>query len=131
MANVLWLVRQFHVNKKPIDICGSSVHFDEYALPLTALTNHVIWGTGKNDVPKEYYSLESILYFLRNVHLHHPVYASQGATDGVTTVRRPDRKPLLAYLNGKKGSIPGHAIDTSAPLQVGSLGLREKDVSHY
>lgn len=36
--------------------------------------------------------------------------------DGIPVVRRPDRKELLAYLNGETASCP--AIDKSAPLEL-------------
>lgn len=36
--------------------------------------------------------------------------------ESIPVVRRPDRKELLAYLNGETASCP--AIDKSAPLEL-------------
>ncbi|CAJ0950001.1 unnamed protein product [Ranitomeya imitator] len=57
--------------------------------------------TGKEGQPREYYTLDSILFLLNNVHLSHPVYVRRAATENIPVVRRPDRKDLLAYLNGE------------------------------
>ena len=48
--------------------------------------------------------------------LTHPVYVRQAAAENIPVVRRPDRKELLAYLNGETASCP--AIDKSAPLEI-------------
>ena len=40
-------------------------------------TNYVIWGTGKDGTAKDYYTLECLLYLLRNITLQHPVYVRQ------------------------------------------------------
>ena len=116
MADVLSLVRQFNVNKKPIDIRDNQVYFDEFVWPKNVKTNYVVWGTGKDNAPKEYYTLECILYFLQNVELQHPVYVRQAASSNVPVVRRPDRKDLLAYLKGETAT--SSAIDKSAPLEI-------------
>lgn len=46
----------------------------------------------------------------------HPVYVRQAAVENIPVVRRPDRKELLAYLNGETASCA--AIDKSAPLEI-------------
>lgn len=40
----------------------------------------------------------------------------QAAAENIPVVRRPDRKELLAYLNGETASCS--AIDKSAPLEL-------------
>lgn len=110
------LVRQFNVNKKPIDVRDNLVYFDEFVWPKNVKTNYIVWGTGKDNAPKEYYTLECILYFLQNVELSHPVYVRQAASSNVPVVRRPDRKDLLAYLKGETATSA--AIDKSAPLEI-------------
>ena len=74
-------------------------------------TNYTIYGA-----PKEYYTLECLLYLLKNIHLQHPVYVRQAVNDDVPIVRRPDRKDLLAYLRGESHSAM--SIDKSAPLEM-------------
>ena len=90
-------------------------------------TNYVIWGTGKEGAPKEYYTLECLLYLLKNITLQHPVYVRQAASEDVTIVRRPDRKDLLAYLRGETQSAP--SIDKSAPLEMPTQVKRTADDS--
>uniref|UniRef100_A0A8C2Q3P6 Parafibromin n=1 Tax=Cyprinus carpio TaxID=7962 RepID=A0A8C2Q3P6_CYPCA len=73
--------------------------------------------TGKEGQPKEYYTLDSILFLLNNVHLPHPSYVRRAATENIPVVRRPDRKDLLSYLNGESSSST--SIDRSAPIEIG------------
>ncbi|KAH7996035.1 hypothetical protein HPB51_026427 [Rhipicephalus microplus] len=41
-----------------------------------------IAGSGKDGAPREYYTLQCLLFLLRNVHLSHPVYVRQAAVVG-------------------------------------------------
>lgn len=116
MADPLSLLRQYNVNKKPISEKGNQIIFGEYSWPKSVKTNYLIWGSGKEGTPKEYYTLESLLFLLKNVHLSHPVYVRQAATENINIVRRPDRKDLLAYLNGETATSA--SIDKSAPIEI-------------
>lgn len=60
--------------------------------------------------------MECLLFILKNVSLTHPVYVRQAAAENIPVVRRPDRKELLAYLNGETANCA--AIDKSAPLEI-------------
>lgn len=71
------------------------------------------FSSGKEGTTKEYYTLQCLLFILKNVHLTHPVYVRQAAAENIPVVRRPDRKELLQYLNGETASC--QAIDKSAP----------------
>ncbi|KAK0065685.1 parafibromin [Biomphalaria pfeifferi] len=116
MADVLSILRQYHTNKKEIIEKDGQIIFGEFAWPKNAKTNYVIWGTGKDGIPKEYYTLDSILYLLKNVHLQHPLYVREAVASNISVVRRPDRKDLLAYLNGETNTAS--SIDKSAPLEI-------------
>lgn len=70
--------------------------------------------TDKN-APPSYYTLGSLLHLLQNERLTHALYAKQANSAGIVIVRRPDRKDLLAYLNGEKATTP--SIDKFAPLE--------------
>lgn len=48
--------------------------------------------------------------------LQHSVYVRQCAAEDIPAVNRPDRKELLAYLNGESSTCP--SIDKSAPLEI-------------
>ena len=92
------------------------VIFGEFSWPKTVKTNYVEWGTGKDGAPKDYYTLECLLYLLKNITLQHPVYVRQAASEDIPIVRRPDRKDLLAYLKGETNTAA--SIDKSAPLEM-------------
>ena len=116
MTDVLSYIRQFTISKKPIEARDGHVFFDKIAWPKTAKTSYIAWGTGQDGVPKKYYTLETILFFLQNVDLPHPVYVRQAASANLPTIRRPNRKDLIAYLNGERDASP--SIDPNAPLQI-------------
>ncbi|EDO35837.1 predicted protein [Nematostella vectensis] len=112
MADPLSLLRQYNTNKKEITEIGDDVLFDEFSFPKTAKTNYVII----KSQPKEYYTLESLLFLLKNVHLSHPNYVQRAVAAKIPVVRLPDRKALLSYLNGETDTSV--SIDKSAPLEM-------------
>ncbi|KAH9360168.1 hypothetical protein HPB48_011451 [Haemaphysalis longicornis] len=107
MADPLSLLRQFNVNKKDITERNSQIIFDEYSWPKTVKTNYLVWGSGKDGTPREYYTLQCLLFLLKNVHLSHPVYVRQAAD-------------ILAYLNGETATSAN--IDKSAPIEIPTQG---------
>ena len=66
----------------------------------------------------DYYTLECLLYFLKNIKQSHAEYVRQ-ARGEVPIVRRPDRRDLTGYLDGTIQKKDLKSIDQSAPLQVG------------
>lgn len=116
MADPLSLLRQYNIKKKEIIEKNSQIVFGEFSWHKTVKTNYLKYGSGKNGSLKEYYSLECLLYLLRNVLLQHSVYVRQCAAEDIPAVNRPDRKELLAYLNGETSTCA--SIDKSAPLEI-------------
>jgi len=117
MADPLSLLRQYHIQRKTIMERDGQIIFGEFSWPKAVKTNYLIWGTGKDGSSKEYYTLECLLYLLKNVSLQHPVYVRQAVSDDIPqAVRRPDRKDLLAYLKGDTQTAS--SIDKSAPLEM-------------
>ncbi|KAF0306116.1 Parafibromin [Amphibalanus amphitrite] len=116
MADPLGLLRQYNINKKEIIERDNNIVFGEFSFPKTVNTNYLVWGSGKDGQTKEYYTMECLLFLLKNVHVTHPVYVRQAAAENIPVVRRPDRKDLLAYLNGDTSSST--SIDKSAPLEI-------------
>ena len=112
MADPLTLLRQFNINKKEISEDEKYISFDAVSFLKTAKTNYIICRT----TPKEYYTIEALLFLLKNVHLSHPIYVQRAGAAKVPVVRFPDRKDLLAFLNGEKEST--QSIDKSAPLEL-------------
>uniref|UniRef100_A0AAX7UBI6 Paf1 complex subunit Cdc73 N-terminal domain-containing protein n=1 Tax=Astatotilapia calliptera TaxID=8154 RepID=A0AAX7UBI6_ASTCA len=83
MADVLSVLRQYNIQKKEIVAKGDEVIFGEFSWPKNVKTNYIISGTGKEGQPKEYYTLDSILFFLNNVHLPHPSYVRRAAVSAL------------------------------------------------
>uniref|UniRef100_A0A2P2I2X2 Parafibromin-like n=1 Tax=Hirondellea gigas TaxID=1518452 RepID=A0A2P2I2X2_9CRUS len=115
MADPLSLLRQYNVSKKEI-INKDNVIFGEFSWPKTVKTNYQVYGSGKDGATKDYYTLECLLFLLKNVTLNHPAYVRMAASESIPVVNRPDRKELLAYLNGETSTAA--AIDKSAPLEI-------------
>lgn len=124
MADPLSILRQYNVNKKEIIERDNNIIFGEFSWPKTVKTNYLMYRSGKDGV-KEYYTLECLLFLLKNVQLSHPVYVRQAAAENIPSVRRPDRKDLLAYLNGETASSAN--IDKSAPLEIPTQVKRTAD----
>ncbi|XP_066970994.1 parafibromin [Macrobrachium rosenbergii] len=116
MADPLSILRQYNVNKKDIITKDDNIIFGEFSWPKTVKTNYLVYGSGKDGAPKDYYSLECLLFLLKHVSLTHPSYVRKAAAENIPVVRRPDRKELLAYLNGETSTAA--AIDKSAPLEI-------------
>lgn len=112
MADPLTLLRQFNISKKNIVEREDQIIFDTISFLKTAKTNYVIGRT----TPREYYSLEALLFLLKNVHLSHPIYVQRAGASNVPVVRFPDRRDLLSYLNGEKDHSAN--VDKSGPLEL-------------
>ncbi|CAH1643533.1 unnamed protein product [Spodoptera littoralis] len=125
MADPLSLLRQYNVNKKEIIERDNQIIFGEFSWPKNVKTNYLMWGSGKEGNDKEYYTLECLLFILKNIQLTHPVYVRQAAAANIPAVRRPDRKELLAYLNGETATCA--SIDKSAPLEIPTQVKRTHD----
>ncbi|KAJ0181118.1 hypothetical protein K1T71_003203 [Dendrolimus kikuchii] len=125
MADPLSLLRQYNVNKKEIIERDNQIIFGEFSWPKNVKTNYLMWGSGKEGSVKEYYTLECLLFILKNIQMTHPVYVRQAAAANIPAVRRPDRKELLAYLNGETATCA--SIDKSAPLEIPTQVKRTHD----
>lgn len=118
MADALSILRQFTVEKKLKDVVEKEdqIIFGDFAWSKTAKTNYLIWGTGKDGNPKDYYTLDCILFLLKNVNINHATYVKHAAEAKVQIVRRPDRKDLLSYVTGEISTSVN--IDKSAPIEI-------------
>lgn len=117
----LKLLRQYHASKMRIIEKDGYVQFGKYLWPKDTPTSFTCWGTMKGSKPKEYYTLECLLFLLRNVNLPHPQYVGQAKDLNIPIIRRPDRKEILAYLNEEiatSSSIDHDAVSVSPKLQV-------------
>ncbi|ODN06259.1 Parafibromin [Orchesella cincta] len=125
MADPLSLLRQYTVSGKDIIEKEEKIIFGEFAWPKNVKTNYMIYGSGKDGAAKEYYTLECLLFLLKNVSLSHPVYVRHAAAENIPVVTRPDRKDVLAYLKGE--TTTSASIDKSAPLEIPTQVKRTAD----
>ncbi|CAH8478256.1 unnamed protein product [Schistosoma mattheei] len=116
MADVLSLLREYHLSGKPIVETQSEVIFGDFAWPKTTKTNFLVWGSGKEGTPKDYYTLDCVVHLLKHIDLPHTQYVRQAASAGLPVVRLPDRRDLLAYLKGEATTAPN--IDRAAPVDI-------------
>ncbi|CAK8675106.1 parafibromin-like [Clavelina lepadiformis] len=116
MADALSILRDYNTTKKTIQEQDGHIIFGDFSWPKDVKTNYVIYGTGRDGNQKEYYTLESIYFLIKNIKLSHPLYVRHAAAEDIPVVRRPDRKDLLAYLNGEIAT--SNNIDKSAPLDI-------------
>ncbi|KAL5483780.1 hypothetical protein EMCRGX_G020194 [Ephydatia muelleri] len=114
MADCLSLLRQYNIQKKEIVERDGLIIFDQVAFPKNAKTNHLIYRTGQAGTPKEYYTLESLLFLLKNVSLSHPMYVQRAGAQSIPVIKFPDRRGLLSFLNGEVESTS--SIDKSVHL---------------
>ncbi|VDP94776.1 unnamed protein product [Echinostoma caproni] len=113
MADVLALLRDYHINERAFVETDTEIIFGDFAWPKTTKTNFQVWRDG---APKDYYTLESVVYLLRNKDLQHVQYVRQAANAKVPAVLLPDRRDLLAYLTGEINTAP--SIDRAAPVDI-------------
>lgn len=116
MADALSLLRLFHTDKKEYTIENDRFIFNDVAYPKDTKTNYLIYGTGKDNTPKDYYTLESIAFLLQNVELQHANYVKKAGEKGIPAISRPDRRDLLNYLGNKVAT--SDRIDRHAPLEI-------------
>lgn len=114
MADPLSQLRQFHINGQKIEERNGFIIFGDYGWPKEVNTNYQVYTTDDDKSKKEYYTLECLLYFLRNMDVTHAHYVKQAGQDNKPVVRRPDRNGLLTYLKGESQTAPG--IDKNAPI---------------
>nr|CAX72991.1 Parafibromin [Schistosoma japonicum] len=129
MADVLSLLKEYHLNGKPIIETQSEVIFGDFAWPKTTKTNFLVWGSGKEGTPKDYYTLDCVVYLLRHIDLPHTQYVRQAASAGLPVVRLPDRRDLLAYLKGETTTAPN--IDRAAPVDISLRRIVTKQIDTH
>lgn len=123
MADPLSQLRQFHINGREIKEHNGYIIFGDHGWPKNVNTNYQIYSTDDDKNKKEYYTLECLLYFLKNMDVAHHHYVRQAGRDNIPVVHRPDRKNILAYLKGEQQTAPG--IDKNAPIPPLRLSAAE------
>ena len=134
MADPLSQLRQFHINRREIKEHGDYIIFGDHGWPKTVNTNYLVYKTEEDKGKKEYYTLECLLYFLKNMDVAHHHYVRQAGCAKKPVVHRPDRKDLLAYLKGEQQTAA--SIDKNAPipplrLPTSEIYKKDNNASNY
>lgn len=123
MADPLSQLRQFHINGKKIEEHNGYIIFGDHGWPKNVNTNYLVYSTDDDKNKKDYYTLECLLYFLKNMDIAHHHYVRQAGSVDIPVVHRPDRKNILAYLKGEQQTSSG--IDKNAPIPPLRLPVAE------
>ena len=115
------------MNKMHLDVRDDTVYCDnDFVCYKNVKTNYVI--SSKGEVPREFYTVEAVLFLLENVALVHSDYCRLANSSNVPAIRRPDRKGLLKYLTGEADTYPSRnlfarkaEVSASAAAAVASL----------
>lgn len=71
----------------------------------------------------EYYTLDCLLFFVKNIKRRHPEYVRLAKGD-VPIVTMPDRRDLIGYLEGNIPKKDVKSIDQSAPLHMPATNFK-------
>ncbi|XP_026677144.1 parafibromin [Diaphorina citri] len=100
----------------PWDANPNQIIFGEFSWPKDVNTNYLHYQSSREGAVKKYYTLECLLFFLKNIGLNHTAYVRKAAASNIPVVPRPYRKDILAYLNGEVATSA--SIDKTAPLEI-------------
>ncbi|CAF0724683.1 unnamed protein product [Brachionus calyciflorus] len=116
MSDALSLLRNFVKIKKDFYEEDDKIIFGDVYYQKNVKTNYLIYGTGKDGRPKDYYTLECLAFLIKNRDLQHPMYVKSAGTRNISVVSRPDRRELLSYLDGEVETAS--SIDKNAPIEI-------------
>lgn len=119
----LSVLRDFTIrgDLESIRVVGEDFHFGEdYRFPSNI-------DTAYRSKQGSLYTLECLVFFLKNVHLKHTEYMQQARLQKLQTVIFTDRKPLQDYLEGKISTTD--AIELVAP--AGPHAPPEKPIKRH
>ena len=116
MVDCLSLLRSYNLHRKEIVERDEFIIFDQSAFPRSTKTNYQIFKAGVDKTPKDYYTLETLLFLLKHASLIHAHYLPKANNAKIPPIRFPDRRSLLNYLNGEIDTAPG--IDKNGPMDM-------------
>lgn len=116
MSDALGLLRSFVKSKKDFHEDEEKIIFGEVFYYKNVKTTYLIYGTGKDDRPKDYYTLECLAFLIKNRDLQHSMYVKNAGTRNISVVLRPDRRDLLSFLDGEVETTS--SIDKYAPIEI-------------
>jgi hypothetical protein len=121
----LELLRQYTTTGNSVTIEDNLMWFGiNIAFPKDARTNFK--ATPKFETDVEFYTLQTLHYFLVNETKDHGQYIRGALADNVSVVRKPDRVNLMAFLTGEKGWVMNLTSDTHKDLNPHLFGESAK-----
>lgn len=96
------LLREFTSAKRPVTLKDDNLVFDKTAFARKTLTAYRSGLTGTG----EFYPLDSLWFLLQQATAPHGQYVAECGKQGIKAVSLPDKRALLAFLQGKTDSSP-------------------------
>lgn len=116
MSDALGMLRTFVKSKKDFHEDEDKIIFGDVFYYKNIKTTYLIYGTGKDGRPKDYYTLECLAFLIKNRDLQHSMYVKNAGTRNISVVLRPDRRELLSFLDGEVETTA--SIDKYAPIEI-------------
>lgn len=124
MSDILRLLRQAWIeDPSSVRERDDYIVIGEQPFHKSTKTNYIVW-SGKDDAKKDYYTLESIFFLLKNAAQAHTIYVRNAMSERIDVIRRVDRKDMLQYLNGKIDTTT--SIDRTFHMETPSLPSAKK-----
>ena len=117
------LLREFTSAKRPVTLKDDNLVFDKTAFARKTLTAYRSGLTGTG----EFYPLDSLWFLLQQATAPHGQYVAECGKQGIKAVSLPDKRALLAFLQGKTDSSP--SIDFANAPAAQPIALPAEDAS--
>lgn len=117
------LLREFTSAKRPVTLKDDNLVFDKIAFARKTLTAYRSGLTGTG----EFYPLDSLWFLLQQATAPHGQYVAECGKQGIKAVSLPDKRTLLAFLQGKTDSSP--SIDFANAPAAQPIALPAEDAS--
>lgn len=112
------LLREFTSAKRPVTLKDDNLVFDKTAFARKTLT---AYRSGLSGVG-EFYPLDSLWFLLQQATVAHGPYVAECGKQGIKAVSLPDKKALLAFLQGKTDTSPSIDFANAPAAQPITLG---------
>ena len=117
------LLREFTSTKRPVTLKDENLVFDKTAFARKTLSAYRSGLTGVGG----FYPLDSLWFLLQQAKVPHGQYVAECGKQGIKAVTLPDKRALLAFLQGKTDSSP--SIDFANAPAAQPITLPGEDAS--
>jgi hypothetical protein len=109
----LTLLREATIAKRPVVLKDDNLVFGKTAFARKTLTAYRSGLTGAG----EFYAIDSLWFLLQHKTAAHGTYVAECGKQGIKAVSLPDKRNLLAFLEGKTDSSPSIDLANAPPAQ--------------